>query len=175
MKIMILKQIPLFLSVCCILLIGCHIVDTADNLLDAELRQEIRKFREEIKHDIHDDFVKKRISSMESSSTLVHVYINDLDTLVEICVFDTSVLCNRGRGDFVYGDCLTVSDKGNKIFISDSYWNVFYKRKLSSKWEKTKVEFTDGLFRYYYYRNGNLIQFSQPSPSYEETVVMDEI
>lgn len=175
MKIRILKQIPLFLSVCCILFTGCHIADTADNLLNTELLQEIRKFREEISHDIQDDFIKKRISSMESSSTLVHVHINDLDTLVEICVFDTSAPCNRGRGDFVYSDCLTVGDKGNKIFISDRYWNVFHKRKWSSKWEKTKVEFTDGLFRYYYYRNGNLIHFSLPSPLYEETVVLDEI
>lgn len=170
MEMRILKQIPLFLSVCCILFIGCH-VDTADSLLDTELLQEIRKFRKEIKHDIQDDFVKKRITSMESSSTLVHVHINDLDTLVEICVFDTNALCNRGSGDFIYGDCLTVGDRGNNIFISDRYWNVFYKRKLSSKWKKTKVEFTDGLFRYYYYRNGNLIQFSLPSPSYKETVL----
>ena len=175
MKIMILKQTHLFLSVCCILFIGCRTVGTADNLLGTELLQEIRDFREEISHDIQDDFVKKCISSIESSSTLVHVHIIDSDTLVEICVFDTSALCNRGRGDFVYSDCLTVGDKGNKIFISDRYWNVFYKRKLSSKWKKTKVEFTDGLFRYYYYRNGNLIQFSLPLPSYEETVVMDEI
>lgn len=172
---MIFKQIHLFLPVCCILLFGCHTVDTADNLLGAELLQEIRKFREEISYDIQDDFVKKRISSMESSSTLVHVHINDLDTLVEICVFDTSALCNRGRGDFVYSDCLMVGDKGNKIFISDRYWYVFHKRKLSSKWGKTKVEFTDGLFRYYYYRNGNLIHFSLPSPSYGETVVLDDI
>ena len=175
MKMRILKQIPLFLSVCCILFIGCHTADTPDNLLDTEMLQEIRKFREEIKHDIQDDFVKNRIFSVESSSTLVHVRINDLDTLVEICVFDTNALCNRGSGDYVYSDCLSVGDKGNKIFISDAYWNVFYKGQLSTKWGKTKVEFTDGLFRYYYYRNGNLIQFSLPSPLYGATVVLDEI
>lgn len=174
MKMRILKQIPLFLSVCCILFSGCHPGDTDGNLLGTELLQKIRKFREDIKHDLQDDFIKKRISSIDSSSTLVHVHINDLDTLVEICVFDTNALCNRGRGDFVYEDCMTIDNDGNKIFISDRYRNVFHKGQLSSKWGKTKVEFTDGLFRYYYYRNGNLIHFSHPSPSHEVTVVLDE-
>jgi len=173
MKMRKLKQIHLLLSVCCMVFIGCHTVNTADNLLGSELLQEIRKFREEIKHDIQDDFVKKRISSMESSSTLVHVLINDLDTLVVICVFDSNALCNRCIGDYFYGDCLAVCDKGDMIFISDRYLNVFNEGQLPSEWVKTKVVFTDGLFRYYYYRNGNLIQASLPPPSMGAMVVLD--
>lgn len=175
MRMRILKQVPLLLSVCCILFIGCHTGNTADDLLSSKLQQEISKFREDIGHDIHDDFVSKRISSMETSFVLVHVRIDDLDTLLEICVFDTAAPCNRGMGDFSYRDCLTVSDEGGKIFISDEYQNVFHTGHLLSKEEKTMVEFTDGIFRYYYYQDGNLIQFSPPLPSYEATVVLDDI
>ncbi len=175
MKMETLKHIPLFLSVCCMLFSGCHNGEPHDNLLSPELLQEVRKFREEINHDIQDDFVKKCISSLESSSTLVHVCINDLDTLVEICVFDTNAPCNRGRGDLIYKDCLTVDDKGDKLFLSSMYWDVFCKGPVSSKWEKKKVEFTDGLYRYYYYRNGNLIQYTLPPPSYGMTVALDGI
>ena len=171
MKMRTLKQI--LFSVCCILFIGCHNVDTADNMLDSELLQEVRKIREEIRHDLQDDFVKKRISSIESTSTMVDIRINNFDTIVTICLFDTDAPCNKRIGDFDYEDCMTVNDGSNKIFISDiSNLGILYKKQSLSKNGKEKVNFTDGISRYYYYRNGCLMPIPFPEPS-DDVVVID--
>lgn len=173
MKIRTLKPILLFLSICCILFIGCHNVDTADNMLDSELLQEVRKIREEIKHDLRDEFVKKRISSIESTSTMVDIRINDFDTIVTICLFDTNAPCNKRIGDFNYEDCITVNDGSNKIFISDiSNLGILYNKQLLSKNGKEKVNFTDGISRCYYYRKDCLMPIPFPEPS-DDVVVID--
>lgn len=173
MKMRILKSIPLFSLVCCMIFIGCHNGDTADNILSPELLQEVRKIREEIKHDIHDDFVKKCISHIESTSTMIDIRFNDFDTIVGICLFDSSAPCNKGIGDFNYKDCLTVNDGNNKIFISDkSNLGILYNKQLLSRIGKEEVNFTDGISRYYYYRNGSLIPVPSPKPS-DEVVVID--
>lgn len=169
----VFKPILLFLSVCCVLFIGCHNEDTADNMLSPELLQEVRIIREDIEHDLGDDFVKKYISSLESTSTMVDIRINDFDTIVGICLFDTNALCNKGIGDFNYKDCLNVNDGSNKIFISDkSSLGILYNKQLLSRMEKKEVNFTDGISRYYYYRNGSLIPVPSPEPS-DEMVVID--
>jgi len=173
MKMCVFKPIPLFLSFCCILFIGCYNGYTADNILSPELLQEVRKIREDIEHDIHDDFVKKNISSIESTSTMIDIRINDFDTIVGICLFDTSAPCNKGIGDYDYKDCLIVNDGNNKIFISDkSNLGILYNKQLMSKDGKEEVNFTDGIFRYYYYRNGSLSPVPSHKPS-DEMVVID--
>lgn len=173
MKIRILKSIPLFLLVCCMIFIGCHNGDIANNILSPELLQEVRKIREDIEHDLRDVFVKKCISSIESTSTMVDICINDYDTIVGICLFDTNAPCNKGIGDFNYKDCLTVNDGNNKIFISDkSNLGILYNKQLLSRIGKEEVNFTDGISRYYYYRNGSLIPVPSPKPS-DEVVVID--
>ena len=169
----VLKPIPLFLSVCCTLFIGCHNGDTADNMLSPELLQVIRKNREEIKHDLRNDFVKKYISSIESTSTMVDIRINDFDTIVGISFFDTNAPCNKGIGDFYYKDCLIVNDGSNKIFISDkSNLGILYNKQLLSRMEKEEMNYTDGISRYYYYQNGSLIPVPFTKPS-DEVVVID--
>ncbi|MBP5541082.1 MAG: hypothetical protein J6X88_05465 [Bacteroidales bacterium] len=167
------KKLSFTISFCWILFFGCHGGDAAKTLLRPELLQEIRGFREDVEHDIHDDFVKKCISSIESTSTMIDIRINDFDTIVGICLFDSSAPCNKGIGDYDYKDCLIVNDGDNKIFISDkSNLGILYNKQLMSKIEKEEVNFTDGISRYYYYRNGSLIPVPSPKPS-DEVVVID--
>lgn len=174
MKLKQIKKLSFTVSLCWILFLGCHGGDSTETLLRPELLQEVRRFRDDVEHDINDDFVKKCISSIESTSTMIDIRINDFDTIVGICLFDSSALCNKGIGDYDYKDCLIVNDGNNKIYISDkSNLGVLYNKQiLLSKMEKGKVNYTDGISRYYYYRNGNLIPVPSPKPS-DEVVVID--
>ena len=87
---------PIVLFLFFVSLIGCQGKASVDNLLDPELKKEILEFRKMVANDlqkensVQEDFVKQRISSMESSSTLVEITVADGDTSVVICIFDTN-------------------------------------------------------------------------------------
>lgn len=169
------KRFPLVLSLCCMLFVGCHGGNTAEDLLGGELLREIRKSRDLVAQNIQDDFVKKIISSMESSSVLVDVQIDELDTMVEVFVFDTNAPCNRGVGDFAFGDCLAVDYEGTCVFVSGRYLDMFCQGRSLSEEERKNVSFQDCLVREYCWRNGALVYFIPPLPSYEVTVVLDSM
>ncbi len=177
-----IKYSPIVLFLFFVFLIGCQGKASVDNLLDPELKKEILEFRKMVANDlqkengVQEDFVKRRISSMESSSTLVEITVDDGDTNVVICIFDTNALCNIEKYSlYNFDNCLRVNYGGSAVFVSDTaHTGVFFKGKLESRTTGFNVNFNDGLFRQYHYQNGKLIFVPHPLPT-EEVFVIDGI
>lgn len=171
---------PIVLFLFFVFLIGCQGRDSVDNLLDSELKKEILEIRKMVANDlqkengVQEDFVKRRISSMESSSTLVEITVDDCDTSVVICIFDTNALCNIEKYSlYNFDNCLRVNYGGITVFVSDTAnTGVFFKEKMESKTTGFNVNFNDGLFRQYHYQNGKLIFVPLPLPT-EGVFVID--
>ena len=167
------KKTYLTLTISCIVLFGCHNTDIANDVIDSNLQQELVKFRSDIERDLQEDFVKYRISSMTTSSTLVDIFIDNIDTCVTICIFDTNAPCNIGmKPKFEFKNCLSVTDGEKNIYIFDMFdLGILYDKEKMSNIGKTKIFFSDGIFRQYYYRAGKLVNFSVQKQSDDKIVV----
>ena len=164
----------LTIMISCITLFGCHNTKIINDTIDGNLQQAIEVFRADIERDLQEDFVKFRISSMATSSTLVEIFFDGFDTCIEICIFDTNAPCNIGiKPEFEYNNCLYVTDGKKDIIISDrSDLGILYDKEMMSNIGNTKICFSDGIFRHFYYRDGKLIYCPVQKQS-DETFVID--
>lgn len=173
------KRFFLLIPLYCAFFCGCHVKHDVDDVLPADLLLEVVKIKAEISHDVEESYVKKCISSVESSLFLVDVSVDGADTLVAICIFDPTSPLNTGHApQFVYEDCSVFENASNTIYLSKNYMDTFGRgipRKLLSKEKGAKVGFVDGLFKYFHYRAGALTEFSLPPSSYEVTVILDSM
>lgn len=155
-------------------LFGCQNSDTINDVIDSNLQQELVKFRSDIERDSQEDFVHYRISSISTSSTLVDIFIDNYDTCVDICIFDTNAPCNIGvKPEFEFNNCLSVTDGKDNIYIFDRFdLGILYNKEIMSNIGNTKICFSDGIFRQYYYRGGKLVNIPVQGQS-DETLVID--
>ena len=160
--------------ICFIFSIGCQNTNITYCSLNQQLLNEINTFYFLIESNHQDSIIQNYISFTGTTSIIVDMYIYDQDTCVDICVFDTNALCNKERVPlFEYNNCIFTTENGTEIFISDKFnLGILYNETLKQKCNKRKVRFNDGLFRHYYFRNGNLIFSPLPDTS-DELLVID--
>ena len=111
---------------------------------------------------------------MSTSFTLVDIFIDNYDTCVDICIFDTNAPCNIGvKPEFEFNNCLSVTDGEKNIYIFDRFdLGILYDKEIMSNIGNTKICFSDGIFRHYYYRAGKLVNMPVQRQS-DETFVID--